>query len=460
MMSAIHTLRLYQTAIARAVLDSVLHQRGRVLTVEIASQGGARELSAQLECLLLTLHSRSGAHLVKVAPDPVTAGWDRLRDRLQAGGVPGLWSEQGCTIRAGKAEQHLLAPAQMGSLPKMGFRFLPLLEVANAQELEAEVYRRDLVPLAENDGTTIVLYGTPWNSESWFERLKQRNRQLAQADGVQRHFRVPWQEVARHSPLYGQYVARQRAQLGVEHPHFQTRYELRPLPVVGPLLTEAQRRGMQGGHQRGRVSRHGANVVASVRLCQTARQQELTSAPSLVAVSGMTVVTTVAELTPGDANGQGTLRVVDHRRWRGTNMADATIALISLLSEQWPCERVVVEAPAGQTQLAAQLSVALPSAVVEGCAGGQQEDSAMAMSWLTAVNSRRVQLYAADGSSEYRALRHELESARAVTRPGGVLIVELQPPVEGFLWGLLLLLRALVVPIEQDQRLLSAALAS
>lgn len=226
-MSALHSLRPYQSAIARAILDSVLHQRGRVFTVEIASQGGTRELSAQLECLLLTLHSGSEAHLVKVAPDPITAGWDRLKDRLQTGGIPGLCSEQNSTIQVGKAEQHFLKLEEVNSLRGIGF--LPLLEIADAQKLRARVYQEDLAPLTKNGGTTIVLYGTPWNGKSWFEWLKQRNRQLAQADGIQRHFRVPWQEVARHNLLYGHYVAQQRARLGLEHPLFQTRYELRPL---------------------------------------------------------------------------------------------------------------------------------------------------------------------------------------------------------------------------------------
>ena len=45
----------YQTQIARAVLGSVLKEEGRFFTVEMARGAGAREVSAQLELLLLTL---------------------------------------------------------------------------------------------------------------------------------------------------------------------------------------------------------------------------------------------------------------------------------------------------------------------------------------------------------------------------------------------------------------------
>jgi len=63
-----HQLTTYQSEIARAVLDSVLNERGLTFTVEIARGGGVRELSAQIEHLLLTLHLNDGANLLRIAP--------------------------------------------------------------------------------------------------------------------------------------------------------------------------------------------------------------------------------------------------------------------------------------------------------------------------------------------------------------------------------------------------------
>ena len=54
-MSGMVNLRPYQVEIGRAVMDSVLNERGLTFTVEIARQGGKNELSAQMEVLLLAM---------------------------------------------------------------------------------------------------------------------------------------------------------------------------------------------------------------------------------------------------------------------------------------------------------------------------------------------------------------------------------------------------------------------
>lgn len=63
------TLRPYQLEIARAIQDSVSNRRGHTFSVEIARQGGKNELSAHLECLLLTLYmDKHPQSLVKCSP--------------------------------------------------------------------------------------------------------------------------------------------------------------------------------------------------------------------------------------------------------------------------------------------------------------------------------------------------------------------------------------------------------
>ena len=53
--SVIPPLRPYQLQIAKAIVDSVMNNKGLSFSVEIARQGGKNELSAVLELLLLTL---------------------------------------------------------------------------------------------------------------------------------------------------------------------------------------------------------------------------------------------------------------------------------------------------------------------------------------------------------------------------------------------------------------------
>ena len=454
-MGATRSLRPYQSAIARAVLDSVLHRRGLTFTVEIAEHGGGRELSAQLELALLALHTQGGGRVVKVAPGVEASGRDRLVRHLAEGRVQELWSQEATSIRVGRAEQLFLTPEQARTLQNP----LTLLEVAGAQEMETEAYYRYLSPLAEESGATVVLYGTPWNGETWFERMKQRNRELAGTDGRQRHFRVPWQEVARHFPLYAHYVGQRRSRMGEDHPWFQTRYKLRPVPVAGPLLSEVQRRGIQGLHARRRTPGPGVTSVASVQVHPVHRQREL-SASDPWPGRDITALVTLAEVSPSPSGTRSSLRIVDHRWWQATTVADVAAPLAGLLRDDWRCRRVVMAPPPGHGELVAQLQQALPTLVVDGYTPSPEEESALTMALLAAAGTRRLELYAADGSPEYRAMRHELESARAVARLGGLLSMEVQPPVEGFLRGMLLVQRAAMPPANEESWSSTAALAS
>ena len=76
-------LTSYQTAIARAIVNSVLHESGRTFTVEAAAGSGMRELSSQIKLLLMSLHLNDGVSLLKAAPEGA-AGPRRLAPRPMA----------------------------------------------------------------------------------------------------------------------------------------------------------------------------------------------------------------------------------------------------------------------------------------------------------------------------------------------------------------------------------------
>ena len=61
-------LRPYQLAPARAILDSILHQRGDTFAVVMARQAGKNETAAQIEAYLLNLFQRAGGSIVKASP--------------------------------------------------------------------------------------------------------------------------------------------------------------------------------------------------------------------------------------------------------------------------------------------------------------------------------------------------------------------------------------------------------
>src|SRR5579872_4246672 len=86
--SAGRALRPYQVECARAVVDSVIHGRGRVITVMFGRQMGKNETSAWIEAYLLALYARRGGTIIKAAPSfkpQIINSLLRLKQVLDAG---------------------------------------------------------------------------------------------------------------------------------------------------------------------------------------------------------------------------------------------------------------------------------------------------------------------------------------------------------------------------------------
>jgi hypothetical protein len=261
-------LRPYQVEIGRAVMDSVLGGKGLTFTVEIARQGGKNELSVHLELLLLTMSLASGGTIVKAAPTfrPQTLiSQRRLMERLDQAGFAGFWKkEHGQAIRLGRARALFLSADRSASV--VGNTASLLLEVDEAQDVDADKFNKDFHPMAAATNATTVLYGTAWDDASLLEEVKRRNLELEAGDGVRRHFEYPWQEVARHNPPYRSFVDGERQRLGEEHPLFLTQYCLRPVSGDGGFLSRGQLAQLQGDHPRQHRPSPGVVYVAGVDL--------------------------------------------------------------------------------------------------------------------------------------------------------------------------------------------------
>ena len=245
-------LRPYQAEAGRAVLESVLHRRGLTFTVEITRQGGKNELSAQLEVLLLTRHMLRGGTGVKASPtfSPQTLNsMLRLRERLNDAGYGGVWRpEHGHLIRLGRARFAFFSADKASNV--VGATASILLEIDEAQDVDCDKFDRDFRPMGAATNVTTVLYGTTWDETTLLEEVKQRNLESERRDGIRRHFRYDWQEVARYNPEYGRYVESERERLGEQHPLFQTQYALQPLMGGGGLLNARQLALLDGTHPR------------------------------------------------------------------------------------------------------------------------------------------------------------------------------------------------------------------
>ncbi len=355
------TLRPYQSEAARAILDSVFHRRGLLFTVEMARQGGKNELSAWLEVLLMTRRMVSGGSLVKAAPTFVPQAqisMRRLRERLDDAGLRGHWTaEAGHILRVMNCRQLFLSAEPSANV--VGATADVLLEVDEAQDVDAEKFSREFRPMAASANATTVLYGTPWDGHSLLEETARENLEMERRDGVQRHFRSEWQAVAACNPSYREYVEGERARLGEEHPLFRTQYRLLPLADGGGMFSAAQQAQLQGDHARQRAPRRGASCVAAIDVGGEPWGSSGTANPDRDST-----VLTIGEL---DFTGEGPeprIRVIQHYRWTGEPQHALAPSLIDLLRNVWRCRRVVVDA----TGLGAGLASSLRKAM--GAVGG------------------------------------------------------------------------------------------
>ena len=198
----LNPLRPYQTEIALAVLDSVFNKKGLTFSVEIARQGGKNELSAQLELLLLTLYITEPQNLIKCSPTfkpQAVISMMRLKDRLNDVGYAGFWEgELVYIIRLGNARAIFLSAEESANV--VGNTAHILLEIDESQDVSKEKYTRDFKPMGATTNVTTVHYGTTWDENTLLEEINQTNLELERKDGIKRHFRFDWQEVAKYNP--------------------------------------------------------------------------------------------------------------------------------------------------------------------------------------------------------------------------------------------------------------------
>src|SRR5579885_2565446 len=217
-------LRPYQLEPARAILDSVLHHRGRTFTVMMSRQAGKNELSAQLEAYLLNLFQRTGGVVVKAAPTfrpQIVNSILRLERTLENGLNRGRWSRQlGSMVQLGRARASFFSGEPESHV--VGATASLLLEVDEAQDFDEEKYLKDFRPMGATTNVTTVLYGTAWTADT----LLARQRLLNESRCPGANFRFDWTALAALSPEYNAFVRAELERLGRDHPLFKTQYAL------------------------------------------------------------------------------------------------------------------------------------------------------------------------------------------------------------------------------------------
>jgi len=412
----LNKLRPYQREAASAVLDSALKGKGLTFSVEMARQGGKNELSAQLELLLLTINMTRPENLIKCAPTfkPQTViSMMRLRDRLNDAGFSGIWvSEMGYIIRLGSAQAIFLSADKSANV--VGNTAHILLEIDEAQDVSKEKYTKEFKPMGATTNVTTVHYGTTWDDATLLEEVKQTNLELERRDGIKRHFRYDWQEIARHNPDYLAYVEAEKERLGENHPLFLTQYRLLPIRGGGGFLSQQQLAQLKGRHNRRHQPERGKVYIAGIDIAGEAGGDYL-SAPKPQQDS---TVVTIGELDFSicdDIRKQPRIRVVEHYRWTGEKHARLYPRLVDILKNVWKCRRVTVDATGIGQPVSSFLRKALGSKV-SAFTFTAKAKSELGFNLLAAINAGRLKVYKGDGSDEAQEFWLEMEKAKSQFR--------------------------------------------
>lgn len=414
----------YQREIATAAVRSILSERGSVFTVEMPLGSGVRELSSQLELLVMSVSVHSGEGLLRVAPSASSSVKDRLVAHLREGALQGLWSAEEEDVRLGRSQVRYVLPEQVADAEGP----ICLIQAVDAHLLPQAAFDR-ILAVGEASGATVVLYGRPWSGETPFERLKERHKLAQPLDGERRHFRVPLERAEVDLPGYGARAAAARADLGAAHPEFAAAYELRPTSDGRRAFAPEDLRALlAAGAPRGRSS--GGALAASVVLTRLPEPGGGALGPA-----SATAVVTIAERADGG------VRVIDHRWVEAADAPALAKATARAVGKTWPCERVLVRDRTGgpADQVRHLLDRELGARRVRWMGERERSCGVEGSGLLASVLTGRLSLYAMDGSAEYRALRRELEGAVLRLGEGRGLSVSVPGSDEGFLEGLQML---------------------
>ena len=409
-----YRLRPYQVEVARAVLDSVFNRRGLTISVEMARQGGKNELSAQLEAFLLVANMLRSVDAVKCAPtfEPqCRISMRRLWMRLGEFGLAAVSTrQQGRAITVGKARQLFLSAEPESNV--VGHTAHVLLEVDEAQDVDAEKFDKEFRPMAASTGATTVLYGTAWDDRTLLERTKQANLEAERRDGIRRHFEYDWQRVARHNATYARFVESERQRLGESHPLFLTQYCLRPVSGGGRLFSRQQCAQLQGEHARQASPKAGEMYVAGLDVAGQAFDESSNARRDTTVLT----IARVAHPQRGSLVQEPRLEVVEHYAWTGEPHDALFERLVDVLGRVWRVRRVAIDATGLGETLARLLASALGEQVVRPIRFTAESKSRLGYGLLAAVNGGRLRMYAGDGSEEYREFWQQVERARVAYR--------------------------------------------
>jgi hypothetical protein len=251
---------------------------------------------------------------------------------------------------------------------------------------------------------------------------------LERKDGIKRHFRFDWQEVAKYNPDYQAYVAAEKLRLGENHPLFLTQYCLLPLHGGGGFFLKQQKAQLQGNHVRKQSAESGKIYIAGIDLAGEAEETDDAQLRASKPRQDSTVIT-IGELdysVVNDIQKQPGVKLVEHYHWTGVKHTELYPRLVDILKNVWRCKRVCVDATGVGQPVASFLRQALGSRIIPFTFTAPSK-STLGFNLMAAVNSGRLKMYAGDASSEYQQFWSEIDKAKSQYRPSQTMNFYVDP---------------------------------
>ena len=414
MTPGLNPLRHYQLDVVRAVADSIVNQRGDSFAVEFARQAGKNELSAQLELTVLTVLAEQlhiAPSIIKVAPTDkpqARISRHRLRTVAKQAGIRSSQSES--IVSPGHGTATFLSAQPEADIS--GQTADPLLEVDEAQDVDADKFDKDVKPFGASTNATTVFYGTAWSETDLLHMARLTAIADQERDGRQRSFIVPWTVLARLSALYKRFVEVERDRLGPRHVMFTTQYLMEPVPGGGRLLSPHLLAMRQGQHDR----QHTPPATAL-----TAAGLDVGGGEGISADPDLTVLSLGSVTTPSTADAPGNYTAVMHHvAWQGLPHDQLLPAIIDVC-RSWRVTRIAIDATGlGQT-IGRLVATALGDHIVDLVKFTRPVKSQLAFDLQSSIGTGRFKMYANDGSTDYSESTNQAKLCRQDLLPGNYI---------------------------------------
>ena len=362
-------LRNYQKEVCEAVVDSVLNCRGLNFVVMFPRQSGKNELQAQIETYLLVLFSEMNGEMVKISPTwkPQSLNAMRRLERILSQNIltRTLWKkENGYIYRIGSARIYFLSGNPEANI--VGATASTLLEVDEAQDVQIGKFDRDVLPMAASTNATTVFWGTAWTSKTLLARELRAARAAEKKDGFRRVFVLTADEVSKEVPAYREFVKKQVARLGRNHPLVRTQYFSEEINAEGGMFPPERLALMLGEHACQTGPEQGKEYAI---LLDVAGEDEGAGASlgelanSRRDLTALTVVECDLSLLADELVQAPVYRVVKREQWIGKKHSDLYAVLRGIINH-WQPKYVVVDATGVGAGLCSFLARSYPQEII------------------------------------------------------------------------------------------------